>query len=189
MSTANVVRWNEVALQAIRDTHDASIACWEAKRNWDYVRPVTAIHFLFKGKKVKAWAGPNKGTDKIDGGDWRLYQAVTVVPPPFPEYISGHSTFSAAAAEVLTRFTGSDDFGHSVTRNAGSSAVEPGTVPNADVTLSWPTYSDAADEAGISRRYGGIHFEDGDLRGREMGRLIGEQAWNKAQAYLSGQIV
>jgi hypothetical protein len=166
---------------------DASICCWEAKRHWDYVRPVTAIHYLFKGKKVKAWAGPNKGTDKIDGEKWRPYQPETVVTPPFPEYVSGHSTFSAASAEILKRFTGSDDFGHSVTRKAGSSAVEPGTVPKADVTLSWATFSDAADEAGISRRYGGIHFEDGDLRGREMGRQIGAQAWNKAQAYITGQ--
>lgn len=166
---------------------DASIACWEAKRHWDYVRPVTAIHYLFKGKKVRAWAGPNKGTDKIDGENWRPYQAETVVTPPFPEYVSGHSTFSAAAAEVLKRFTGSDNFGHSVTRKAGTSAVEPGTVPKADVTLSWATFSDAADEAGVSRRYGGIHFEDGDLRGREMGRSVGEVAWDKAQTYITGQ--
>ncbi len=167
---------------------DASIACWEAKRHWDYVRPVTAIRFLFKGKKVRAWAGPNKGTGKIDGGDWRPYQAESVVTPPFPEYVSGHSTFSAAAAEVLERFTGSDAFGASKTRKAGSSAVEPGTVPKADVTLSWATFSDAADEAGVSRRYGGIHFEEGDLRGREMGRLIGAQSWEKAQAHITGQV-
>ena len=166
---------------------DASIACWEAKRHWDYVRPVTAIHYLYRGKKVRAWAGPNKGTDKIDGENWRPYQAEWVVTPPFPEYVSGHSTFSAAAAEILKRFTGSDKFGHSVTRKAGSSAVEPGTVPKVDVTLSWATFSDAANEAGVSRRYGGIHFEDADLRGREMGRQIGVQAWNKAHAHISGQ--
>ncbi len=168
---------------------DASVACWEAKRHWDYVRPVTAIHHLFKGKKVEAWAGPNKGTAKIDGGDWQPYQAETVVTPPFPEYVSGHSTFSTAAAEVLERFTGSDDFGHSVTREAGSSLVEPDKVPKADVTLSWATFSEAANEAGISRRYGGIHFEEGDLRGRQMGRQIGTQAWDKAQAYIIGQAV
>ena len=166
---------------------DASICCWEAKRHWDYVRPVTAIHHLFKGKKVRAWAGPNQGTARIDGEKWRPYQAETVVTPPFPEYVSGHSTFSAAGAEILKRFTGSDAFGHSVPRKAGSSAVEPGTVPQADVTLSWATFSDAADEAGISRRYGGIHFEDADLRGREMGRQIGAQTWTKAQAYITGQ--
>ena len=60
-------------------------------------------------------------------------------------------------------------------------------MPATDVTLSWATFSDAADEAGISRRYGGIHFEDGDLKGRVMGRQIDAQAWDKAQAYITGQ--
>lgn len=166
---------------------DASIACWEAKRHWDYVRPITAIHFLFKGKKVRAWAGPYKGTAVIDGETWRPYQQETVVTPPFPEYVSGHSTFSAAGAEILKRFTGSDDYGSSHKQLKGTSLVEPGTVPATDITLSWATFSDAADEAGISRRYGGIHFEDGDLKGRVMGRQIGAQAWEKAQAYISGQ--
>jgi hypothetical protein len=166
---------------------DASIACWEAKRHWDYVRPVTAVHYLFKGKKVRAWAGPFQGTGHIKGEDWQPFQAATVVTPPFPEYVSGHSTFSAAGAEILKRFTGSDTFGFSYTQPAKTSRVEPGSVPATDVILSWATFSDAADEAGISRRYGGIHFEDGDLRGRAMGRLIAGQAWDKAQAYITGQ--
>jgi hypothetical protein len=105
------------------------------------------------------------------------------VTPPFPEFFSGHSVFSAAGAEVLRRFTGSDVFGDSFTPAADMSRVEPGQVPAADVTLSWATFSDAADEAGLSRRYGGIHFVEGDLRGREIGRRVGRQAWNKAKAY------
>jgi hypothetical protein len=167
---------------------DASIACWEAKRHWDYVRPVTAIHNLFEGKKVRAWAGPNQGTKKINGEDWQPYQAETVVTPPFPEYVSGHSTFSAAGAEILKRFTESDDFGFSYTQPAGTSRVEPGTVPDKDVTLSWDTFSDAADQAGISRRYGGIHFEEGDLVGRDMGRRVAAQAWDKARTYITGHL-
>ena len=104
---------------------------------------------------------------------WNPYQATTVVTPPFSEYFSGHSTFSAAAAEVLKRFTGSDTFGASVTIAQGTSNVEPGLVPAADLTLEWKTFSDAADEAGISRRFGGIHFADGDMAGRKVGRRIG----------------
>jgi hypothetical protein len=165
---------------------DASIVAWDAKRVYDSVRPVTAIHYLFKGKKVRAWAGPFRGTQEIDGGDWQPYQAATVVTPPFPEYISGHSTFSAAGAEILKRFTGSDAFGASYTARAGSSKFEAGTTPAQDVTLSWATFSEAADEAGLSRRYGGIHFQDADLVGRSLGRLSGAQAWEKAQAYFNG---
>lgn len=165
---------------------DASVASWHAKRVFDYVRPVSAIHFLFAGQQVKAWAGPGLGTRMIDGAAWQPYQATTIVTPPFPEYVSGHSIFSAAAAKVLKEFTGSDYFGHAVTIPAGSSRVEPGLVPASDLTLRWRTFSDAADEAGISRRYGGIHFVEGDVRSRRMGKQIGRQAWRKAVTYFNG---
>lgn len=160
---------------------DASIASWEAKRFYDYVRPVTAIHFLYAGKNVHSWQG------SIDGASWKPYQAANVVTPPFPEYYSGHSIFSAAGAETLKSFTNSDYFGNSVIIKAGSSRVEPGLVPAADTTLYWATFSDAADEAGISRRYGGIHFIDGDLISRKIGRLIGQQAWKKSLRYFNGK--
>src|SRR5437899_6220483 len=118
---------------------DAGIVAWDCKRAYDYVRPVTAVHFLFAGKKVRAWAGPYRGTRVIDGADWEPYQPGTFVSPPFPEFISGHSTFSAAAAEILKSFTGSDAFGASATVRAGSSKVAPGAVPATDVTLSGAT--------------------------------------------------
>jgi hypothetical protein len=52
--------------------------------------------------------------------------------------------------------------------------------------LTWPTFSAAADEAGLSRRYGGIHFEQGDLDAREVGRQLADLAWTKALAYFDG---
>jgi PAP2 superfamily len=157
---------------------DASIASWDAKRYFDYVRPVTAIHYLYSGQTIDSWNG------SIDGADWRPYQAEEVVTPPFSEYISGHSIFSAAAAETLKLFTGSDHFGNSVTIPAGSSHVEKSPdhiIPAKDTVLYWATFTDAADEAGISRRYGGIHFIDGDVVSRNLGRLIGKNAWKKSQ--------
>ena len=101
--------------------------------------------------------------------------------------MSGHSTFSAAGAEVLKRFTGSDAFGASITITAGALGVEPG-VPSQPVTLAWPTFSAAADEAGLSRRYGGIHFADGDLEGRKLGRAVGALAWEKGRRYIEGRM-
>jgi hypothetical protein len=109
-------------------------------------------------KKTRAWAGPHRGAAVIDGETWLPYQLPSFVTPPFYEYVSGHSTLSAAAAEVLRRFTGSDRFGHQATIPVGWSKAEPGTVPAKPVVLSWATFTDAADEAGISRRYGCIHF-------------------------------
>ncbi len=165
---------------------DASIAVWDCKRTFDYVRPITAIRFLKAGQQIEAWGGPFRGRQTIPGETWRAYQTSVVPTPAFPEFSSGHSAFSAAAAEVLRFFTGSDVFGNSVTIKAGASGVEPGAVPASDVTLSWPTFTAAADEAGMSRRYGGIHFKEGDLQSRAMGRLIGAQAWAKAKTYFSG---
>jgi hypothetical protein len=164
---------------------DASISCWDAKRHFDYIRPVSAIHHLWADKNVRAWAGPGQGTKSVLGRDWRPYQATTVVTPPFAEYTSGHSTFSAAGAEILKRSTGSDSFGASHTQRAGQSFVEPGAVPARDTTLNWGTFSAAANEAGISRRYGGIHFEQADLDGRAIGRRIADRAWHKAESFIT----
>jgi hypothetical protein len=162
---------------------DAGCCAWDNKRAFDSVRPITAIRYLFRGQTVRAWAGPFQGTRRIDGAAWLPYQPPTFPTPPFPEYSSGHSAFSAAGAEILRLFTGSDRFGGSATLPAGSSIVEPGRVPAQDVTLAWATFSDAADEAGMSRRYGGIHFEQGDLDGRATGRLAARSAWKRAQHY------
>lgn len=165
---------------------DAGIAAWDAKNHYDYVRPITAIHYLKGGQKVRAWAGPGLGTRVIAGESWRPYQPEWFPTPPFSEYVSGHSTFSAAGAEILKRFTGSDAFGASITVSQGDLGVEAG-VPARPVTLSWDTFSAAADEAGMSRRYGGIHFEDGDLEGRKIGRAVGALAWEKALDYIEGR--
>jgi hypothetical protein len=123
----------------------------------------------------------------MDGKDWLPYQPTTFPTPPFPEFISGHSSFSAAAARVLELFTGSDRFGDCVTFAPASSAVEPGITPAAPVTLKWDTFLAAANEAGISRRYGGIHFKAADLTGRAVGRVVGSQTWEKAEDLWEGR--
>ena len=69
---------------------------------------------------------------------------------------------------------------------AGSGKFEPGLVPATDITLTWATFSAAAAQAGMSRRYGGIHFEQGDLDARETGRLAARTAWAKTLTYFEG---
>ncbi len=183
---------------------DAGIAAWDAKRFYDYLRPVTAIRYLAQNhllpdnhpyvrtnpdtgvQEIYAWAGSNQGSQWMDGSTWLPYQKISFVTPPFAEYVSGHSTFSAASAEILKRFTGNDYFGACHIQPANSSAFETGT-PATDVLLCWTTFSEAADEAGISRLYGGIHFLDGDLNGRVLGRTIGGQVWEKTQYYINGR--
>jgi hypothetical protein len=165
---------------------DASIAAWDAKRAYDSVRPVTAIPFLFRGKRIRAWGGPGKGTVEMDGSQWIPYQASTSPTPPFPDFVSGHSAYSVAAAQILIRWTGSDRFGNAVTLPTGTSKIEPGITPTHPVVLSWSTFTDAANEAGMSRRYGGIHFRGADLAGRLLGRLVASHAWSKAKSYFDG---
>jgi hypothetical protein len=165
---------------------DAGCCAWDNKRTFDSVRPITAIRTLFGGQAVRAWGGPYQGTKTIDGAAWFPYQPTSFPTPPFPEYSSGHSNFSAAGAEILKLFSGSDRCGASAVIPAGSSRVEPGVVPSNEVTLSWATFSEAANQAGMSRRFGGIHFEQGDLDARATGRIAALMVWEKAQAYWEG---
>ena len=115
------------------------------------------------------------------------YQLPTFVTPAFQGYTSGHSTFSRAAAEVITAFTGSEYFPGGLgswTKPKGELIVEEG--PSADVTLQAATYYDAADQAGISRLYGGIHIPADDFNGRIIGSECGKDAWALAQQYFAG---
>jgi hypothetical protein len=84
--------------------HDVSISVWEAKRVYDYVRPVSAIRHFFKGQAIQGWGGKGKGITSIDGSEWQSW----IATPPHPEFPSGHSAYSNAAAEILRRYTGSD---------------------------------------------------------------------------------
>jgi len=170
---------------------DASITAWDGKRNWDSVRPITAVRYLYRGKIIQAWGGPYKGPSYIKGEDWIPYRPPNEVSPPFGEYASGHSTFSMAAAEALTGFTGRGNFELKVTIPADSSQVEPRTathpgVPAKPITLSWTNFRYAAEQAGLSRQYGGVHFEHGDKDAREAGSRVGKNAWAKALTYFNG---
>ncbi|MEM9214131.1 MAG: DUF6851 domain-containing protein [Cyanobacteria bacterium P01_F01_bin.150] len=179
---------------------DASIATWEAKRYYDYARPVRAIRDLGElgligefdstlgGYAIDVWAGPGLGTQRILATDFLTYQTPGSDPsPPFAEYVSGHSTFSAAGATILELFSGSDQFGGSVSFDAGESRFEPGVTPTSDeVTLAWDSFSVAADEAGLSRIYGGIHFDDGDINGRSLGQDVAASAFSQALFYING---
>jgi hypothetical protein len=165
---------------------DAGISAWAAKYQFDCARPTTAIRERYEGKLVTSWLGPGKGFGKVDGSRWMPYQALDVVTPGFPEYVSGHSTFSAAGRTVLLAFFGTDSFNAKVTIKAGSSKIEPKVTPARDVVLTWKTLTAVADDAGMSRRYGGIHFKSGDEHGRTLGRLVGYNDWTKAQTYFDG---
>lgn len=146
---------------------------------------------------IRAWGGsPANPVAQIGGAHWILamrwvpYQRPTFVTPSFPGYISGHSTFSRAAAEVLAAFTGTPYFPGGIggyTIPAGSLKFEKG--PTTDIDLQWATYFDASDQAGISRLFGGIHIQADDLAGRVIGSACGKAAWALARSYFAGSVI
>ncbi|MFN8619163.1 MAG: vanadium-dependent haloperoxidase [Chloroflexota bacterium] len=157
-------------------------------------QPLAALRKHIGQIAIKAWGGnPSDPATQIGGVEWQLasrwvpYQKPTFVTPAFAGYFSGHSTFSRAAAEVLTAMTGSAYFPGGMgefTVPAGSLTFEQG--PSVDVPLQWATYYDAADQAGRSRIYGGIHIPIDDFAGRVIGSQCGTIAWSLAQTYFDG---
>jgi hypothetical protein len=144
---------------------------------------------------ISTWLGePGDRTAQTSGCgwmravDWMPYQRRNFVTPAFPGFISGHSTFSRAAAEVLADLTGTPFFPGGL----GSYAVPAGSFlsfehgPSAALTLQWATYYDAADQAGQSRIWGGIHITPDDFAGRKLGSLVGKDAAAKARTYFDG---
>ena len=128
---------------------DAGVVCWDTKYTYNWWRPITAIR-----------AGANDGNPATEPDpNW----TPLLITPPFPEYTSGHSTFSGAAAAVLRELAGSDEF-QFVTTSDGL----PGVVRR------FRRFSEAASEAGMSRIYGGIHFPAANEQGLESGRKTGE---------------
>ena len=119
---------------------------------------------------------------------WSPYQRNTFVTPAFPGYFSGHSTFSRSAAEVLVRLTGSEYFpGGLLEFTAPKNAFLRFEIgPSVEVRLQWARYYDAADQAGQSRLWGGIHVQADDFTGRTRGALIGTAVVDLAQRYFDG---
>ena len=197
--------------------HDAAVVAWGAKGHYDSARPISMIRYLggkgqlplvpglvevvtrrssARGERhahlrkhvgeiaVRAWHG---GVRWIRAVEWVPYQLPTFVTPAFAGYVSGHSTFSRAAAEVLTAFTGSSYFPGGLYEwrlPTGGLLIDDG--PSDDVALQWATYFDAADDAGISRLYMGIHISPDDFQGRRLGSTCGKDAWALAQRYFDG---
>jgi hypothetical protein len=148
--------------------------------------------------KLYAWRGhaaiPNPATTSAGTGwviadAWWPYQRQSFVTPPFPGYVSGHSTFSRASAELLTLLTGSEYFpgglAEFTARHNEFLVFEDG--PSVDVTLQWATYRDAAEQSALSRIWGGIHSPLDDIPGRRIGAVVGARAFALAERYFTGE--
>ncbi len=183
---------------------DSFIAAWESKRFYDSSRPWTLVRHYYKGQKVTGWAGPGKGVIEMPAEEWHPYSPYNFITPPFPGYVSGHSTVSAACAKILELFTGSDRFGEVEKRKAGMMTeadfacekiqTRLGQTPTdakltCDVALDLPTFSATAEMAGISRVMGGYHIQADNIAGLELGRNVSNHIFPKLKSYFDGTMV
>jgi hypothetical protein len=186
--------------------HDAAITAWEIKRETITARPISLVRYLAVTNKlpelpglierrngkfqIRSWRPDltsNSNINWADADTWVPYQLPTFVTPAFPGFVSGHSTFSRAAAEVMTDLTGSAFFPGGmleVAIPAGFLRIDSG--PNNELRLQYATYFDAADQAGQSRIWGGIHIEPDDLIGRKLGKQVGLDALLLAKKHFAG---
>jgi hypothetical protein len=161
---------------------DAFIASWDSKMHYDFARPYALVHKYFENEKIKAWGGPGKGMIETEGQQWRPYSPETFLCPPFPSYVSGHSCVSGGCAEALKLWTGSDTFGDSIVLVAGA-LTHPENLGDT-VTLHFPTFTETAEMAGISRVLGGYHIQADNVAGLELGRNVAREAWKFYQKHL-----
>ena len=178
---------------------DASIATWEGKYVYDYVRPITAIRRL-GDQRITAWhprslptafaystpltrgkdaAAAPAGVGEMPASEWEPY----LPTPSFPAYVSGHSAFTAAWARVMELATGGVDL--DLRARVHHLFVEQRELAE-PVTLSYPSFASAAEASGMSRIWGGIHWPADNEQGQALGRKVGERAWQRAQQFFLG---
>lgn len=179
---------------------DASIATWDAKYTYDYVRPITVIRSL-GDVSIKAWRPPSfpdvlaystpatqraldstvvpAGTVEMRAAWWEPY----IPTPSFPAYTAGHAALCATWARVMALATGTSELDYRKTVNHLYVERRQLAPP---VTLNYPTYEAAAEACGQARIWGGVHWPDDIERGFELGRKVGENAWDRAQQFLLG---
>ncbi len=163
---------------------DAFIASWDAKMHYDSARPYQLVHKYYQDQIIKAWGGPEKGMTQMDGSQWRPYSPDTFLCPPFPSYVSGHSTISGACGEALKLFTGSDKFGDKVELIPGA-MTEPDNLGE-KVVIEFPTFTEAANMAGISRVLGGYHIQSDNIAGLELGRNVAREDYKFYLQHVNG---
>jgi hypothetical protein len=149
--------------------------------------------------KLYTWKGPygvaplgtqDNGVGWKLGTDWWTYQKHTFVTPPFPGFISGHSTYSRTAAEIMTLITGDEYFpgGYGEFHAPANTYLGAEAGPTQDIYLQWAKYKDASDQCSMSRIFGGLHPPQDDIPGRLMGAVLGPQAFDYANSFMNSSV-
>lgn len=179
---------------------EGSRVTWRLKAQYMQDRPIQQIRRRYAGQAITSWNGT------VDGAQWVPYQPANFITPPFPDFPSGHSHFMKGFALTMTKWFGaaitanpivydmetlfspslktneSTTFG-TFTLPVGSSTVQPGVSPSVPVTLTFATWDDIANQAGMSRLYGGIHPASAHYASQTTAALVDgfiQTSWNIA---------
>jgi hypothetical protein len=162
---------------------DAGIVIWSWKREYDAVRPYSAIRHIYGDDPVTAWGGPGQGTvSDLPASEWKSY----LEEADHPEYPSASSCFCAAHAQSARLFLGSDVLGFPVERLAGSSRIEPGVTPAVDTVLVFPNWTEFAADCGQSRVWAGVHFQSAVDESVKLCDTFGDHAYDYLNTLIDG---
>ena len=182
--------------------YESSICAWRLKRDNLQARPIQKIRqYLYNQTINQSW---NKNVNNNKGQFWIPYQELNFVTPPFPDFVSGHSTFSGSSAKLFCYLLGSDminlqnpvinsdilkylcpSLNDSSTENFSlnnffifpRTSTTESDVPKTSLNLNWICWTEMARSSGKSRIYGGIHIESSNQGGLYLGSMIGDQVW------------
>ena len=164
---------------------DMGIVTWQEKARYDAVRPVTAIGYLYDDEPMTIWSTAGQEPLAVPANEWRSYLDTA----DHPEYPSATTSFCAAYAEVWRHYSGTDTIpeyvgprgelipGYGTVYPAGSSVVERGITPVNDVTISFDSWSDYAEQCAASRVISGTHFWPAVEESLKTGRIVGAAAF------------
>jgi hypothetical protein len=180
-----VFGWAAWSLQHFLATFDALIAAWRNKREYDAVRPISAVRHVYGRNKVTAWGGVGMGTvNDLPANEWVGY----LPTGDHPEYPSGSTTMCAAGAQTARRFFDSEELDWTLDFDAGKSVVEPQITPAKDIKLHFRTWSEFNRACADSRVWGGVHFRETVERSLTFGEPFGDLAHDFMQRHIKGDV-
>ncbi len=168
---------------------DAGVFIWRAKRQYDAVRPFSAIRKIYGDADVLAWGGPGEGTTVLPASEWKSY----LEEADHPEYPSASACFCAAHTRSARLYLGTDSLavpggppGFPTFYAAGSSRIEPGITPAVDTTLFYPTWTEFNQDCGQSRLWAGVHFQSAIDASQAMCDDFGDMAYHYLNDLIAG---
>lgn len=162
--------------------HEATAPVWRLKTVYNAVRPFSAVHYLYKNRRIRGWGGPGRGIVWMDGREWNSWLKTDF----FPDYPSGTACLCSAWTEAARLLIDDRSFSYTVHIPKGSSIIEPGFVPAQAFNLTYTSFDTIAEECMLSRVWGGVHFMQAVTEARKLCKPYGRLFYEKVMDMFSG---